>query len=100
MSEFIDIREIHPDYYEQECWNCGYTELRNRPYRKCPECFMGQDGTDADGDYVTEEGYIDYRKLWYGDVTIEEAKRRYEANTKSVRERLKRNRGRERSVRI
>jgi len=99
-SEYVDIREIHPDFFEQECWNCGYTELRKRPFNSCPGCFMGQEQTGADGEYTTDEGYVDYRKLWYGDVSLEEAHRRYEENTEDTRRRIQRRRARERTVRL
>ncbi|WP_337653212.1 hypothetical protein [Halomontanus rarus] len=83
-QEYIDVRELHPDYYEQVCWNCGHSELRNRPFTSCPECFMGQKKTDSDGEFVTDEGYIDYRRLWYGDVSMEEAHRRYGETTDEI----------------
>lgn len=76
-AQYIDVRELHPDYYEQECWNCGHSELRNQPFRCCPECFMGQEKHDPEPEHHTDEGYIDYRLLWYGDVSMEEAHRRY-----------------------
>ncbi|WP_121744911.1 hypothetical protein [Natronorubrum halophilum] len=76
--EYTDVREIHPDYYEQECWNCGYSALRKRSFQTCPKCFMGQEQhEDRDSEIYTDEGYIDYRLLWYGDVSMEEAHRRY-----------------------
>lgn len=97
-SDYTDVRELHPDFDEQECWNCGYTELRERWFRKCPECFMGQEQHDGDGEFFTAEGYIDYRLLWYGDVDLAEAKRRYDDETKEMREQLERDRARKRAV--
>lgn len=66
---YVDIREIHPAYREEECWNCGHTRFVRRRWRVCKECFMGQQKHDGE--------YTDYRELWYGDVSIGEAKRRY-----------------------
>lgn len=100
LSDYVDVRAIHPDYYERECWNCGYSELRKRPFTCCPECFMGQKKHDYDTESRTEEGYTDYRILWYGDIPLEEAHERYEEGTKDVRESMERRRARERQVRL
>lgn len=83
-TDYVDIRAIHPDYYVQECWNCGHSEHRNRPFKVCPECFMGQKEVDHDGESVTDDGYVDYRLLWYGDVSMEEAHRRYGETSEEV----------------
>jgi|AKVG01.1.fsa_nt_gi hypothetical protein len=67
------------------------------PYNKTPD--------DIDDVEYTVEGpdgeqYIDYRIVWYGDVSLEEARRRYERATKNDEEDIRKMRARERSVRV
>lgn len=102
MTDYVDARDIHPDWREFECWNCGHTERvgPNRKIKMCHECFMGQDESDLSGEHLSEHGHINYRTLWYGDVSIEEAKKQYEENTAKIRERIERERARERTVRL
>ena len=106
LSDYVDVRDIHPDYSMMECWNCGHTERigPNRHMRVCHNCFMDNQPTDHETSSTVEgpdgELYVDYRQLWYGDVSIEEAQRRYEDNTKEMQERFKRDRARERTVKI
>lgn len=87
-KEYIDVREIHPDWRWQTCWNCGHEWLIRRPTqgRVCRECFMGQNEVDEEkrGEYETEEGYTDYGRLWYGDVSLEEKKRQYKQAKEDV----------------
>lgn len=78
-SEYVDVREVHPAYREAECWNCGYTRFVRRRWTVCKECFMGQQKHEGE--------YTDYRELWYGDVSIEEAKRRLQETEKEHRAR-------------
>ena len=104
QSDYVDIRDIHPDWGEMECWNCGHVErvAPNRHMRICHNCFMDNSPTDTEGEYTVEgpdgESYTDYRLLWYGDVSIEEAQRRYEEKTEDVNEWIKRDRSNDRSV--
>lgn len=106
VDDYVDIRDVHPDYDEMECWNCGHTERigPNRRMRICHNCFMDNSPTDHDGESIVEgpdgELYVDYRLLWYGDVSIEEAQARYERRTKDARDRGRRHRARERTVRL
>lgn len=102
-GEYVDVRDLLDVFEWRECWNCG-NEKRVRtdqpPWKVCHECFMGQQQTDRDTEYVTPEGYVDFRRLWYGNVSIAEAKRRYEENTAEIRERHARERARDRTVRV
>lgn len=104
MSNYIDIRELMSNYERRECWNCGdgrWERLDAPQTIMCRECFMGQrggDDRDTSKDHITPEGYVDYRQLWYGDVSLAEAKRKYEHSTKDSRERMQRMDARERSV--
>jgi len=106
LEDYIDVRDIHPDYSNMECWNCGHKERigPNRHMRICHNCFMDNDTTDHETDSTVEgpDGnlYLDYRLLWYGDVSFQEAQERYENSTKDMRERTKRKRARERTVRL
>lgn len=106
LEDYVDIRDIHPDYSEMECWNCGHVERihPNRHILTCHNCFMGNDPVDREASSTVEgpdgELYTDYRQLWYGDVSIEEAQRRYEESTKDIQERIERDRARERTVSI
>lgn len=103
---YIDIREVHPDYWELECWNCGATEWvgPNRHMRICHNCFMDNKPADYDTDYTVEgpdgNQYVDYRLLWFGDVSITEAQERYEEDTRDVRKSAERTRARDRAVRL
>lgn len=93
-DDFVDVREVHPDYRRAECWNCGHTWLEKRPKTVCHECFMGQDD-GHDGEYATDEGYINYGALWYEPgLSRAEMKRRYREKTATVRERMQRRRAR------
>jgi hypothetical protein len=106
IDQYVDIREIHPDFDEQECWSCGHTEWigPSRHTRVCHNCFVDNSPTDHDGSSVVEgpddELYVDYRLLWYGDVSLEEARQRYDEKTEGIRERAARSRARERAVRL
>lgn len=106
LNGYVDARDIHPDYSEMTCWNCGHTERvgPNRHMRICHNCFMDNRPTDHETSSTVEgpdgELYTDYRLLWYGDVSIEEAQRRYEKKTKDVQERAERRRARERTVKL
>lgn len=90
LDQYVDVRDIHPDWWEMECWNCGHTERigPNRHMRVCRHCFMDNKPTDHDAESTVEgpDGklYTDYRLLWYGDISIEEAQRRYEENTSDI----------------
>lgn len=106
LEDYTDVKEIHPDYHEMECWNCGETEWiePNRHMRVCHYCFMDNNPTEhetsstvvgPDGEY-----YCDYRKLWYGDVSLETAREKYRNKTEDVRNRAKRSRARDRQVRL
>lgn len=100
--DYVDIREIHPDWREAECWHCGNTWLERRPEKVCHGCFMGQQKVDEEhrGD-STVNGYTDYGELWYGEVDDRsEYADLYEESTAEVRERLKRSRTRDREVKI
>ena len=104
--EYVDIRDIHPDWSEMECWNCGHSERvgPNRHMRICHNCFIDNSPTEHETSSTVEgpdgELYTDYRRLWYGDIPVGEAQQRYETNTKGVRERGERERARERVVRL
>lgn len=105
LEAYVDIEELLPMFEWQECWNCGHQKrvrTDRPPWKVCHECFMGQQKVDPEhrGDSTTEEGYTDYRILWYGDVSIEEAKEQYRENTKDIRERHERMEARERTVRV
>lgn len=105
MSEYVDIRDIHPTYEWQECWNCDNRKrirTDRPPWRVCKGCFMGQVPVDEDlqTDITTPEGYTDYRLLWYGDVSIAEAKRRYRETTEEITERHRRRDASDRAVRL
>ena len=106
MSDtYVDVRDVHPDWAEMECWNCGHVErvAPNRHTRVCHNCFMDNSPTETDSDYTVEgpDGfYVDYRLLWYGDVSVEEAQKRYESKTGDVKESIKRRRAHDRRVRI
>lgn len=106
VGSYVDIRDIHPGYSLMECWNCGHTEWvgLHRRMRICHNCFMDNEPTDHETSSTVEgpdgEVYMDYRQLWYGDVSIEEAQRRYDENTKSIKESIERDRARERAVRV
>lgn len=65
MTEYVDVRQLHPAYEEKECWNCGNTWLRYAHSGEsiCHECFMGQ------GDHETLDEPTDYGELWYGDIS-------------------------------
>lgn len=81
-EDYIDARELCVEYRQGECWNCGHTRWlwrRGVPWNVCKECFMGQRQHDHEAEYTTPEGYTDYRLLWYGDVSIAEAKRRFDS---------------------
>jgi len=81
-DRYVDVREIHPDYERRSCWNCDNTWLARRTARgtkACHHCFMGQEQVghpDESHDHI-RAGYIDYRLLWYGDVSVEEARERF-----------------------
>lgn len=99
--EYVDVRDVHPDWREETCWNCGNTERVRRIWRVCHECFMGQQQANRDAESVTDEGYTDYGLLWYGEADDrEEYKRQYEQNTAETSDRLLRDRAMEREVRI
>lgn len=100
--EYVDVREIHPAYRREECWNCGHTRYVKQRWRVCKECFMGQQQADEDlrGEYETDEGYTDYRLLWYGDVSLSDAKRQYQETTEALWESQGRPGERNREVRV
>jgi NMD protein affecting ribosome stability and mRNA decay len=106
IDEYIDVRDMHPDYSEMECWNCGATERigPNRHMRICHNCFMDNSPTDHESESTVEgpdgELYVDYRLLWYGDVSRAEARRRYKEKTADIREQSKRYDARDRAVRL
>ena len=100
MNGYVDVREVHPDYREEECWNCGNTRLVKRRWTVCKECFMGQKQHGRNASSTTAEGYTDYRLLWYGDVSIEEAKRLYKETQEDVRESMGRPGESKRTVRL
>jgi len=87
LEDYTDVRDVHPDYSKMECWNCGHTERigPNRHIRVCHNCFMDNRTTDHDGKYTVVgpdgERYTDYRLVWYGDVSYQEAQRRYKEKT-------------------
>lgn len=99
-KEYVNIEAIHPDYREETCWNCGNTKHVKRRWTVCKECFMGQKQHNSDASATTPEGYTDYRLLWYGDVSIEEAKRLHEKTQEEVRESMGHPGERKREVRI
>jgi len=103
VGDYVDIRRVHPDWWVLECWHCGHEEWvgPNRMTRVCHNCFMGQQQVDHDGEFVTDEGYTDYGRLWYGDVDDRaEYQALYEESTAEVRERSERMRAREREVNV
>jgi NMD protein affecting ribosome stability and mRNA decay len=84
VDDYRDIRDIHPDWRWHECWHCGHRWRVRRPVDKrlCRHCFFGQEQLDSDdprvtGNAPTKQGYINYRELWYGDVSPAEARRRF-----------------------
>lgn len=101
-EDYVDVRAIHPDYRLETCWNCGHERYVKRQWRVCHECFMGQQANDDPSkDYVTDEGYTDYGKLWYGEVDDrEEYQEIHERETASIRETIERRKARERTVRL
>jgi hypothetical protein len=106
LEEYADAKELHPDYTLMECWNCGHTEWigPNRHKRVCHRCFMDNSPSDHSGDSTVEgpdgQQYVDYRLLWYGDVSWEEARKKYRERTSDIRERARRDRARDRTVRL
>lgn len=98
-GEYIDVRELHPDYRHVECWHCGASWYEKHPRRMCHECIMGQEPRPP-GEYVVE-GRVDYGRLWYGDVDDRaEYRERYEEETAEVAARCRRRRAAEREVNI
>lgn len=105
-NQYVDVRDLMPNFEWQECWNCG-NEKRIRTdtpghWICCRECFMGQRKVPEErrGEYETEDGYTDYRRLWYGDVSIEQAKRKHERVVNTAKQRSKKIRSRDRTVRL
>jgi len=106
QNSYIDIRDIHPDWELMKCWNCGHTEriAPNQHMRVCHNCFMDNSPTDVEGEDTVkgpdDKTYVDYRLVWYGDISIEEAKRKYKRNTKEASNSIRKSRARNREVSI
>jgi len=99
---YVDIRALMSNWEYRECHNCGWRyweRTDTAPKTCCDNCFMGlRGGHDPDHSAVTEDGYIDYRDVWYDSAPLHEAHRRYREKTKSVRERREQRRGQDREV--
>lgn len=71
QNEYIEARELHPDYVRYECKHCGHgwiLDTQDQPnYGSCAEC-----RTSQDNDYMAQEYGV--RKVLDGiNVKYEEA---------------------------
>jgi len=74
LDDYVDLRRLHIEYEEKECWNCGHTWFRQaRPAESiCSECLWGQ------GDNERVDELTDYGELWYGDISRDEMRRKHQ----------------------
>lgn len=61
LDDYVDLKNLHPDLRDYECWNCGHTGQRRQEKSKgaviCSNCYHGQ------GDEK-----VDYIEMWYPDM--------------------------------
>ena len=87
MEDYVDIRSVHPEYWMVQCWNCGHEWFAATvsQARVCHGCLMGQEELDHESESVTPEGYMDYGRLWYGDIPRREMVERFERTKEDAR---------------